>query len=98
MSRGRDQNCRAAERDPVRGRVALLAQARVVPEDQHLPLPDVLGLDCRLLLAGVLRRVEVLQHLAHVREQLVLWVGMLAGGPAIRQRDDKHGLLSDRAE
>ena len=81
------------ERDPVRGRVALLAQARVVEEDQHLPLLAVAGSAPPPIAAEVPRRVEVLQHRAHVREQLVL---LLAGGPAIRQRDDQHPLCDGR--
>ena len=40
---------------PFGDRVALLVQARVVPEDQNLPLPNVRVPDNLLLFANVLR-------------------------------------------
>ena len=75
--------------------VGLLVQARVVPEDQHLPVADVQPLHVRIVVTEVSGGVQVSQQLADVREEPVLGIRLTWASPTVREGNDVHLVLRD---
>ena len=75
--------------------VGLLVQTRVVPEDQHLPVGDVLVLFDRIIVTEVSGGVQVSQQLADVREEPVLGIRLTWAGPTVREGKGVHLVLRD---
>ena len=77
--------------------ILLLLQAWPVPEDEHLLVSNDQVPAPVVLLSKVSRDIEVRQEVANVAQELVLGVGVLAGGPAIGQHDDERAVLREAA-
>ena len=75
--------------------VGLLVQARVVPEDQHLPVGDVPLLEFKSVVTEVSGGIQVSQQLADVREEPVLGIRLTWAGPAVREGNDVHLVFRD---